>query len=301
MIALTNNRPHSGPLPQGSVFLRFLRYELVSGILFSRGRLALSVLVIVLLCGGFMLSYSSLVGGLPELSGKKPLVDFAMVFGFLLTGSDFYSMDGSTPFVIPAVWILAQTAIAFLIGSRVNDTLEDQALQTLTRVQSRDTWWIAQCIWVFIMVAIFYIAAALFAVLLAFILTAQATPGIELDLWSYLTSSPRPEGGMFDFASLFIAPFLLSAALSMLQVSLSLVIGPIPAFLAILCYDIASVYLNLPFLIGDDAMIARSSFAHVGGYNPLLTMLIALLVFVASAILGRTLLLKKDLAGKKGE
>lgn len=234
---------------------------------------------------------------LPRAAGRPSPRETA---AFFLAGTDFYRFDGRTPFTIPATWVLEQAAVALLVGSYAYDDLESRAVQVFVRSGERARWWTCKCAWTFAMAALFHAMVALAATILPASLFAAGSSYLGPEGQMAVLGFALPEAGSPGNVLLFLAPALLSAALSMCQVSLSLATRPTAAFLAVLCYEVASAYSDMPLLVADDAMIARSSFIQAGGYDPCLTIATSAAIFAVAAFIGLAILTRKDLVGKEG-
>ncbi|WP_165057002.1 hypothetical protein [Adlercreutzia sp. ZJ176] len=217
---------------------------------------------------------------------------FVDVLAYFFAGSDYYRIDDKVPFVLPIGWLIQQVLIAVLVGHYTVRDFGGQALQVFMRVGGRRSWWLSKCLWVVATVIVFYVAESVVALLAAAFGGFGAMGDVESIMVLGFPLSALDAG---QTILLLLLPTVLSLALSLAQVALSLIVGPFMAFASVIVFVAVSAYFGSPLLIGDCSMMARSSFVQQGGVEALAALSECVIIGVVSVILGGVVLGRKDM------
>lgn len=275
------------------------RYDLVIGFASNKANFALALACLVALAAMFLSAldaatrYAAAMGAEGVSGGFGPLD----VFAYFFAGSDYYRMDDKLPFELPTGWLIQQVLVAVLVGNYTVRDLGGQAIQVLTKVKGRWTWWLSKCLWTAATVFAFYVLEAVVAIVLAAAFGGFGAMG-EAESLSVLGFRLSAIGGG-RLVLMLLLPLSLSLALSLAQVALSLAAGPFAAFAAVMSFVTMSVYFGSPFLIGACSMMVRSAFVRQGGVDAIFSLAACVAVCAASVAVGGLLFRRKDIVGRQ--
>lgn len=299
-----------------AVFGSLVRHDLVAGSVPDRILYGVALMCFVVLCALFFngfentermvqagMATSSVPATTPAEAGAFPehfsLLD---VLVYASAGAPPHDATSGLPYSPPFAWLVMQALIAALVGHYPANDLGTRGPQVLTRVGNTGTWWLAKCAWIAATVAAFYLLGL--AVFVVFAAAqgnvgggASSTLSALLNGFSLEAASGTSTG--IALAAALVAAPVLSIALSLAQVALSLIIGPLASFAALMAFDVASAYFAFPALFASGAMLCRSSLVTAGGTSPATVFAISALVVAASLIAGALILRRRDLLTRK--
>lgn len=205
----------------------------------------------------------------------------------------FKATENIEGFKVPVMWMLSIGLCLFINLDYPVDDLTAFGQQVIIRSGSRSQWWLSKCVWN-LCSCIIYFLLAYFTVLVFCILThvhisAFNTPEItRLVLGEiYFDSSVDLTMKIYETVLIvMLAPFLITAALSMLQMTLSLVIKPVMCFLVSISILIVSAYYMAPLAIANYSMIIRNGRFLSGGMNTIQGFIISGIIIFISIMAG---------------
>ena len=239
--------------------LRILRYDIRHGIRSNAWKYLLITGVLVFSLVPFLSytkTYSISHVGIQQLT-------LGDVLFYLMHGDKPYHPDVSFEFSLPQITFLLQAGFHFILGWYPVQEFGQFGMQVIIRSGSRKKWWIGKCGFC-IVALVFYegliIGTACFGTLLAggsFSLEAHG----EWIKALYLVNSPPsilPSGKLLLLTLLL--PSVVSFALGIWQMALSLVFHPFYIYLVVMGYLYFSTYFTRWYLIGNYAMTLRSNY-----------------------------------------
>lgn len=219
------------------------------------------------------------------------------VLGYLtwmFRGLPEYFATETGKFELPVPWLMLQACLLFLVGFYPADDLTRSGGQAFVRSGKRRYWLLGKAVWVICTVAAYY---ALLTAVLA--LCALLTGGLacSAQAMGFLYGISIDELGAGEiFLSWWAEPFLVSAALCLTEMLLSLVLEPALALFLMLGYLTASVFWTTPALLGNYAMLLRQDFLSGNDAISLSNCLAGCGVWAAAALAaGCTYIKKKDI------
>lgn len=274
-----------------------VRYDMTRGFASNAAKLAVALCCAGALAVLFLASLDT-SARLVEALGGAAMRGFSAVdvLSFFFVGSDYYRPDSQVPFMLPMAWLIQQVLVAALVGSYTTRDLAGMAPQVLVRMGGRWAWWFSKCTWTAAAVLAFYAMEAVVAWATSALFggTEGAMGGeVAVGMMGFAPSSL----GIGAMAALLGLPVVLSLALSLAQVALSLAVGPIGAFGAVVTFTVVSVYFGAPPFIGDFSMLARSAFVQPGGVDAAAVYCTCTAVAAVSVVCGGCVLQRKDLLG----
>jgi len=224
---------------------------------------------------------------------------------YLLCGMAEYIPNSCKPFNLPYVWMAIQFLCSFLVFNYMQQDLEGMGLDILIRSKSRRVWWLSKCIWNVITIISFYIGMYALCFLYSIIFAGGKIGfqpfGFEPSVFLKYMMIPIDSVNIQYFTILLlIVPLLTSIALSLAQMSFSIIVGPILSLMSIMIIDVFSAYFMNPVLVANYSMVMRSRILIRNGISPLICIIVDILLIIISIYLGGFIFRKKDIIENNG-
>lgn len=256
-----------------------LKYDLEQGLRVNLWKYLLGILPFV-----FSVWQSADIMIQVDAESKQPAVFDCLLY--LFKGMKVYIPARGMIFEIPILWMSVQIFVGMIIYNFPKDDFDKYGMQTMIRVHSKAKWWFSKYIWTIVSVVLFYILGYGSIVLLC-ILNGRGV-SVPDSVWNLQVNE-------IDILSLsaaelwilcIILPVLTSAALAVLQMTISFLLNPIYSYVIMLSYTIISVYYYKPIFIGANSMILRNSLIVQGGTGIMEIVIIDCAVIVLAGVLG---------------
>lgn len=272
--------------------LQYCVHDVGNGLTQNRGKFLLAIGMYIVSTVMFLREFQS-YGPLLD-SSNISLLDILIYYN---KGMGVFDSLSGEPFVLPLFWISQTVLIAFVVSYYPVEDLSSYGVNVLVRSQKRWLWWLSKCVWVITAVLFFYGLG----VFIAFLFTLPFGAPFEFpDTQTVLLISALDITDCnlpMHLGSLMI-PIVISMALSLTQVSLSLFIGPTYSFVALMCYVFASVFFFSPLLIADYSMLLRNALFYPGGIQALNAFVVGGVVALVSIMLGIARINRIDIVSK---
>lgn len=266
-------------------FIKILRWDLENGLCKNKMIAAVPTLITLGIFADFwnrVYAYSQ--AGL----FFKSSVSFGDFWMYLYGGMKVYRPQDGTAFLFPVIWILLLSIPAFLVLHYPFRDMLEIGPQILYRSGSRKNWWLSKCFWNLCCTTCFYLIVLFTALFLCILwkcpLTADLHPKV-IQILFQLTDQ-TVSGSLILPWHTFLLPLLISLALNMLQMTLSLFLKPLFGFLCTSVILICSAYAMHPALPGNYAMLLRHNWFIPKGVSPGFGVALALLFIFISIIVG---------------
>lgn len=169
--------------------------------------------------------------------------------------------SGSRYFPFPVTWIMACAVLLFVNVNYTDNIFSVFGSQLTVRSKSRKRLWsikfISLVLGCIAQLAIFYLAAAIFAAVLG----AEPTLHVSTDFADIFFYDNDPEAlasqSGSGWARVMLIPALTLLTCNVVQSVLRLFVKPAVSFIAVMCLLIVSLYFFSPLLIGSFAMFSR--------------------------------------------
>lgn len=187
---------------------------------------------------------------------------------FFLKGERSFVPDWDTRLRIPAVWLLFQIWLHFMLAAYPTQDIRSYGLQIFVRMEKRERWWLGKCVWNMMTVLSYYGILFFLAIVNGLIHGYSFVPVLNADVTVWLYSHQIDPAAVTSSQVLLlfiVLPILVSLALGMIQMALSLAVGPFFSFLAVVVYLYLAVYKTTPYFIGNFAMAFRSNWLLPSG------------------------------------
>lgn len=177
---------------------------------------------------------------------------------WLFRGMPEYAAVETGRFELPVPWLMLHACLLFLVGFYPVNDLTRSGGQAFVRWGRRRSWLLGKAVWTACTVAAYY---GCLTVILA--LCALMTGGLvhSPEGMKFLYGISMDEIGRAElFLFWWAEPFLVSLALCLAEMALSLILEPMLALFFMLGYLTASVFWAAPALLGNYAMLRRQIF-----------------------------------------
>ena len=194
-----------------------------------------------------------------EQGMTQSTVDYGDYWFFLYGGMCEYIPSPDNPFQFPAVWILVFLVLPFVLLNYPFRDMYGVGQQILVCSGRRSLWWLSKCCWNFCGTVLYHLIIQAAGLVLSLVFEVEISNRIHMDFINLVFNIRYQE--VWNPSSLPVAalllPMLVSAAINMLQMTMSLFIRPMFGFFAVAVLLLASAYLLSPLLIGNYAMAFR--------------------------------------------
>ena len=219
-----------------------------------------------------------------EQGMTQSTVDYGDYWFFLYGGMCEYIPSPDNPFQFPAVWILVFLVLPFVLLNYPFRDMYGVGQQILVCSGRRSLWWLSKCCWNFCGTVLYHLIIQAAGLVLSLVFEVEISNRIHMDFINLVFNIRYQE--VWNPSSLPVAalllPMLVSAAINMLQMTMSLFIRPMFGFFAVAVLLLASAYLLSPLLIGNYAMAVRYDWMLKAGVSMEAGMRIAaILLFLA--------------------
>lgn len=226
--------------------------------------------------------------------------------GTVATFSDYvlYYTAGSKPFnpleneaySIPALWLFQILLCNFMCLVYPLDDLNATGKIRLILSRSRSSFWFAKCIWIccntLFYYGLFYITSLISCIITGNSICLYAS-GFTPEIMGYW--SERTLEGPYLFGSFYLLIPLTVIAISLVQMTMSLLIGKLYSFLITAIGLLASSYFETSYLLGEYAMPIRSNYFTMNGYDARAGYIYVLSIIVLTSVIGCFIFNKKDI------
>lgn len=273
-------------------FSRLIKFDIRNGIIRFWYRY---VIVIVF----FMLSAVSLwsAGSAFGLNPASFSLGDYYVSAFL--GMKEYFYNPRDPFNFPALWMLLFLSVSYLTLNYPYHDLMGSGRHELIESADRSLWWYSKCCWVVISAVLFFAAAIIGMCIVVVASGGSLSISLCPEIVSILDFGEEYIPGPWNISSLIILMPLATISLCLLQLALSLIMKPIFSFAFTVSLLFFSAYFNVPFLLGNYLMVARSNIFIPMGTDFTWGLIISFCFSFLAILLGKKLFRKMDIIGKE--
>lgn len=237
--------------------LRLIHYDTVQGFRRNCMRWVFTFIILLLLMLAYVLTVRYLPDSVLEDHEEIHFLDVLMYFFHGAIAHDPKYKDG---FSIPAVWLILQVLLHFLLASYPLMDIHDYGLQVLIRTRKKAYWWISKCIWCIASVLFFYVLiwfmAGVVSILNGFSLKIALHQRLTECLYFFDPSGLHEKALVFQ---LIIMPVLVSAATGIVQAALMFYISVPGSYILVISWLFLSALIISPVFLGNFSMASRNS------------------------------------------
>ena len=281
------------------MFFKFAAHDLRYGVFHQRGRLLVTFLMFFCLS-----SYHFLTLRIFELSNPEYFRSPPTTADYLLAviggcGRPETLPGGDSNFTLPVLWGVFVLWVLFTSLYYPFVDLNGIGKQMMPLSGSRGIWWASKCVWAAVNTVVVYLIICLACFLsgLCFGAVPSGSANWYLSRELNMQTNLLTTDSTWDMGPAFLLTALTLMALSLLQLTLSLMLKPLFSYLLVAGYLFAGAYVQSPAFFGNYAMAARSSLLISTGLEPGLAVLLALWIAALSVIVGYVTIQRKDILG----
>lgn len=287
-------------------FLKLFRYDLRQGLVEKPLKwliiLALSAFFFFCFCLDIFHTFFHEVdgfGGINKLGLSFGDVLLTQTGGILPPNAE----SGIEAFTFPIKWLFLHALILYFTLEYMCNDLTRCGMQVMTRAGNKSRWWLSKCLWNITAVASYYVVfMGVLYVLSAFTGKSMSMKLNEMVFAAHFAESlPAWVASDADmFIALCVMPCAVGMALNLLQMTISLFVKPMVAFLILCAYLMAGVFYTHPIFLSNYALTVRSQavgfYALTSSGGLILCATVALVAVAAGCIRIQTM----DLIGQEG-
>lgn len=204
-----------------SNFSRLLHNDLIYGTKSNLLKFVIAFVFTVTCC----IFFHQIIAMKIETGKVKEMPGFYDYIVYILGGMKEYVQTKDKEFDVPFIWATIQLLVGFAVFLYPTKDLEGRGMAILIKSQNRKNWWISKCIWTVIQVLCIY-AIIWAGIIVSFIVMGNHSFTLNQDICiEILGISLKSTTGLLLFA--IVLPLISSLMFALLQMSLSLIIGPI--------------------------------------------------------------------------
>jgi len=212
----------------------------------------------------------------------------------------FEKVNNGDRFQIPGDWMIMNIFLTYVIGYYPLKDLKDYGSQILIRSKKRWQWWISKCIWIIASVLIYYaIGYIVIGIFSLFNGGVSLTPTYDINMSISNVNTLEFTSGKIIVMTV-ILPIIMSIALSLIRMTISMFIMPILSNIVLVSIIVASAYYCHPLLLGNYLMILRNdAISFERGVNTMVGLVLGVIVSILAVIIGNLRFKKMDILDDK--
>lgn len=219
---------------------------------------------------------------------------------YLYGGMREYIPVQGNAFTFPAVWIGLFLFCSFTVLNYPLRDLHNTGTQILIRTRGRTYWWLSKCCWNMLSTISYHgmvflsLGFMCFAFRVPFNLKLNAE-AVSCMFGVFLDEVPT---GEIPFV-IFCIPVVLSVAINLFQMMLTLFFRPIFGYLFSSALFLTSSYLMSPIVLGNYGMVLRTKWMNQQGVSPEIGLIICLAISGIAIIGGGVRFCKMDILSEE--
>lgn len=199
-------------------------------------------------------------------------------------------------FVLDGIWIFFHIYLAYIIGFYPSRDMKNNNHILMIRSERRACWWIGKCIWSLSNVFIYYVTAFAAIYLSAVVLGKNGWAVQEQVMKKLYEIEFYNSDTICMYAACIGISFMISAGISFVQMTVSLILNPVVGFSIAAAVLTISVYVFNLYLPGNYLMLLRNEMYLPGiGAGMQQGFWLALFMIILAATVGYVLFRKKDI------
>jgi hypothetical protein len=211
-----------------------------------------------------------------------------------MSGAREYELYADSTFQFPAYWFLFHGYLFFLIGFYPVSELYLGNGQALIRTRSRKIWIVSKLFSIFLNITLYYGCFLLLLLIGNLLHGGEIIPGNGIIGLGGIAIFNKSISDLF--VAFILLPLLVSVALGVIQILMSLFLDPVLSFMAVVGYLIASVFWMNPLLIGNFSMLYRQDWISGKATIDITTgTVLCFVLTVVALILGVIMFQRKDI------
>ena len=274
-------------------FAKIVRYDCICGFRYNFKTFIIAVMFVILNCALFKVFSSWAIE--TGLDYECTFMDYLIYF---FKGVEVIDLNNGS-FTIPVIFLGMQILIACMVGYYPFDDIYGYGKQVFIRVDKKSRWWLSKCLWAFMTVLCTYIL--IYAAIFIFCLCSKDSISLSYStelVWNMDNQFIEGVSKVNMMLYTFIMPFMYSVMISFVQVTLSMLTGPVISFLIVMIYDILGILLTHSSLLANYTMIFRDKMVSGMAIQPMTGLVSMMVIMLVSTILGVFVINRKEIFEK---
>lgn len=201
-------------------------------------------------------------------------------------------------FQFPVRWLFPHMLILFFTLNYAKNDLTQGGIQVLSRTNNRVLWWLSKCIWnAMTVLSCFAVELAVWFLLIS--LSAKTSDSsLNERLFEGIFNASLPEQGVSPCKYMLIfclLPVMVCVSISLIQMTLTLYMKPVFAYIVVMIYYIAGIYYATPLFLSNYALSVRSSIIGLYNFRPETGLFFCVISGILAVSAGGVRLCKMDL------
>lgn len=174
-------------------------------------------------------------------------------------------------FQFPIRWLFPYILVLFFTLDYARNDLTHGGIQVLIRTHDRTLWWVSKCLWNIMTVLSCFVVEMLVWFLSTILIVKSEDFSLNNGLFEGVFYAALPEQRAFEweYIGIFcILPAIVCVSISLVQMTLTLYIKPVFAYIIAIIYYIAGIYYVTPLLLSNYALSVRSSMIGLYNFQP---------------------------------
>lgn len=204
-------------------------------------------------------------------------------------------------FRFPIRWLFPYMLVLFFTLDYARNDLTHGGTQVLTRTHNRALWWMSKCIWNTMTVLSCFVVELIVWFLLTYLVRKTEVFSLNNILFEGIFNANLPEQGAlkWEYACTFcLLPVIVCVSISLIQMTLTLYVKPVFAYLIAVIYYIAGIYYVTPMLLSNYALTVRSSTIGLYNFQPKTGLFLCVVSGVIAVSVGIARLYRMDLLNR---
>ena len=198
--------------------------------------------------------------------------------------------------VFPFVWMLIQFLVPFMIYSYCNDDCEGVGIDFLMKCRSRRLWWNSKCLWNCLTVLSVYVVQYATAFVYG-LCNGNLSMKVNYELFEKISNKSVPDNpaNVWIIVYMLVMPVVVSLVTALVQMTISMFTNPMIGMLAVMAWNVMSVFINNPLMIGNNSMVVRSSVYNAQRIQVWQSAAVCIVVYIVVYVVGMIGFNKKDI------
>lgn len=195
-------------------------------------------------------------------TGSRTMLDY---WCFIFQGQIRYYFTRDELFRVPMSWLILFILPSFIIGDYAYSDLNGFGKSLIIKSSSRIKWAVSKLIWCVTSVMLYAGIIALTVYVYAALHGASSAINVEgYSSFLYIDINMSAKDMIVQFVA---APVVTLVSVCVIQMTMTMFVEPIVAYVIILSYDVLSAYITAPVFLGNYSMMLRNNNIYSDGLN----------------------------------
>ncbi len=277
-------------------FIKLLKYDIHNGFRQNMMKIISVFIISIILCADFYFAKQRSYA----LDGEVPVATFLDYACYLFGGMAEYVPSLGEGFKFPVRWFLLHLLLFYATLHYPIRDLFSLGISVLPRSEKRSFWWHSKCLWIMVYTIfsylLIYIAIFLFCSLIGEEVSFMITPEFLNRIMGARTTFDKFNDNLVY--AILLLPMMITVALNLIQMLLSLVLKPLLSYLLIITFCLAGTYFNSSLIWSNFAMPLRSEFIVLDGYSVGLGVMLCMIIILITIIIGGAIFHRMNILDK---